>query len=126
MYFSIKYRYRNILLKKHKLHLLPFALLQSHLLLCWHGFCDVSICVSNAHTPRNTLSKSSGRGKEILLWSFAQNESDIKLNFVLYSSAYTQKFSSNISLYWEANIFTSDNGVLVLFCFLKTIFILGH
>ena len=32
----------------------PFALLQSHLLLCWHGFCDVSVTFSNASV---TLSK---------------------------------------------------------------------
>ena len=36
MYFSIKYRYSDIVLKKHRLHLL-----QSHSLLCWHGFCYV-------------------------------------------------------------------------------------
>ena len=35
----------------------------SHALFCQN-------CVSNAHTLKNTLSKGSGWGKEILLWSF--------------------------------------------------------
>ena len=49
MYFSINYRYSDILLKKqqHKLHLYPFILLQSHLLLCFYGFCDVSVTLCN-------------------------------------------------------------------------------
>ena len=38
MYFSKNYS--DILLTKHKLHLKPFVLLQSHLLLCQHGVCD--------------------------------------------------------------------------------------
>ena len=33
----------DILLKKHKLHLKHYVMLQSHLLLCWHGFCDASV-----------------------------------------------------------------------------------
>ena len=37
-----------------------------------------------------------------------------------------QIFLRTVSLYWEANILTSDNGVLVLFGFLKTMFGLGH
>ena len=32
--FSIKYRYSDILMKKHKLQFKPFVLLKSHLLLC--------------------------------------------------------------------------------------------
>ena len=44
MYFSIKYHYSDVLLKK-KTHLKPFVLLQSHLLLCY-GFCDVSVTLS--------------------------------------------------------------------------------
>ena len=31
-----------------------------------------------------------------------------------------------VSVYWEASIFISDNGVLTLFCFLKTMGVLGH
>ena len=54
-----------------------------------------AMTVSNEHTLKNTLSKDSGWGKEILLWSFEYNERDIKLNFVLNSSAYIQKISSN-------------------------------
>ena len=43
VFFSIKYRFSDILLRKHKLHFQPFVLLQPHLLLCLHGFCDVSV-----------------------------------------------------------------------------------
>ena len=43
MYFSIKYRNSDIILKKTTLYLKPFVLLQSHLLLCWNGFCDISV-----------------------------------------------------------------------------------
>ena len=86
-----------------------------------------AITVSQMHTPSKTLSKGSGWGKEILLWSFESNESDIKLNFVLNSSAYMQKKNlQTVSIYWEASIFISDNGVFTLFCFLKTICVLGH
>ena len=50
MYFSIKYHYSDcysdILFRKHILNLQLFVLLQSHLLLCWHGFCDVSVTLS--------------------------------------------------------------------------------
>ena len=49
--FSIKYRYSDILLKKNPIN---FILLQSHLLLCRHGFCDVSVTLCNASV---TLSK---------------------------------------------------------------------
>ena len=35
LFFSIKYRYSDILLKKpHKIPIKPFVLLQSHLLMC--------------------------------------------------------------------------------------------
>ena len=59
---------------------------------------------------------------EILMWSLEENEGDIKLNFVLNNSGYCERYIQTVSLYWEATIFTSDNGVLVLFCFLKTMF----
>ena len=51
MHFSIKYRYSDsdIVLKKHKLHLL-----QSHSLLCWHSFCDVdNLNPSSMYTKGN-------------------------------------------------------------------------
>ena len=82
--------------------------------------------VSNEHTLKNTLSKGSGWGNEILMQSIEYNESDIKLNFVLNSSAYMQKILQTVSIYWEASIVISDNGVLTLFCFLKTMCVLGH
>ena len=37
-----------------------------------------------------------------------------------------QKNLKTVSIYWEASIFISDNGVLTLFCFLKTMRVLGH
>ena len=40
--FSIKYQHSDILLKNNFIYK-RFVLLQSHLLLCWHGFCDVSV-----------------------------------------------------------------------------------
>ena len=40
--FSIKYRYSDILLNKQN-SFAPFVSLQSHLLLCKHGFCDVTL-----------------------------------------------------------------------------------
>ena len=90
----------------------------SHASFC-HNF------VSNAHTLKHTLSKDSGWGNEILLWSFEKNESDTKLNFVLNSSAYMPKNLQTVSIYWEASIFISDNGVLTLFGFLLTMCVLG-
>ena len=45
-----------ILKKKHEVHLQLFVLLQSHLLLCYYGFCDVTLYnVSVTLSP--TLSK---------------------------------------------------------------------
>ena len=43
--------------------------------------------------PQNILSKGSWLGKEILLWSFEQNENHIKLNF--NNLADMRKTSSN-------------------------------
>ena len=37
-----------------------------------------------------------------------------------------QKNLQTVSIYWEASIFISDNGVLTSFCFLKTMCVLGH
>ena len=39
----------------------------------------------------NRLSKGSGWGKEIIMWSFEQNESDIKVNSVLNRSGFNAK-----------------------------------
>ena len=80
---------------------------------------------ANAHTPK-TLSKGSGWGKEIILLSFEQNESGIKLNFVFDSSAYMQRISSNSIIILGSIHFASENEVLVLFCFLETTFVLGN
>ena len=37
-----------------------------------------------------------------------------------------QKNFQTVSIYWEASIFIADDGVLTLFCFLKTICVLNH
>ena len=37
-----------------------------------------------------------------------------------------ERFLQKVALIWEAHIFTSDNAVLVLFCFLKTMFVPVH
>ena len=37
-----------------------------------------------------------------------------------------QKNLQTVSICWEASIFISDNGVLTLFCFRKTMRVLGH
>ena len=80
-----------------------------------------AITVSQMHIPPKThFQKAVGVVKK-----FFWNKSDIKSNFVLNSSAYMQQISS-VSLYWEANIFISDNGVLTLFSFLITMCLLGH
>ena len=53
-------------------------------------------CVPNAHTPKNKLLKGSGWGKEnFLLRLFDQNESDIRLDLVMNSSAYMRNISLN-------------------------------
>ena len=54
MYYSIKYCYSDILLKNKKQTYNSFFLLQSHLLLCWHGFCDISVTLCKVSI---TLSK---------------------------------------------------------------------
>ena len=62
--FSIKCRYSDILLKEHTLHILkPFVLLQSHLLFCEHGFCDVSVTLYNV-----SVTLSSALSKYILVY----------------------------------------------------------
>ena len=75
-----------------------------------------AITVSQMHNT-NILSNGSGWGKDIILWSFEHNESDIKLQFVLYSSAYMQNISSNIFIILGSKHFTSENGALVFFFF---------
>ena len=88
---------------------------------------NAAIAVSQMNIPpEKTLSKGSGWRKDILLWSFKQNESGTKLNFVLNSSAYMRNISSNIFVILESKHFTPENGVLVLSCFLKTMFVLCH
>ena len=37
-----------------------------------------------------------------------------------------QKNPQRVSIYWEASIFISEYGVFTLFCFLKTMCVLGH
>ena len=37
-----------------------------------------------------------------------------------------QKILQTVSIYWEASIFISDNGVLTFICFLITMCVLGH
>ena len=64
----------------------------------------------------NTLSLGSGWGKKFV-WSFEQNKSYINLNYVLNISAYMQNISSSIFFILESKHFTSENGILVLFCF---------
>ena len=80
--------------------------------------------LSEMHIPppqkKKKLSKGGGWGKDFFLWSFELNESDIKIN------AYRLAYMKTVSLYLEAIIFISDNGVLVLFCFLEIMFVLGH
>ena len=50
------------------------------------------ITVSNAHTLTHTFKRQWDT--EILLWSFKQNKSDIKFNFVLNNSHRMQTISS--------------------------------
>ena len=51
--------------------------------------------IQNPHPTNKKKSKGSGLGKEILPWSFEQNDSDIKVYFVFNRSAYMRKISSN-------------------------------
>ena len=37
-----------------------------------------------------------------------------------------QKNLQTVSIYLEASIFISDNGVLTLFCFMQTMYVLGY
>ena len=70
--------------------------------------------------PTTNVQKAMGGFKK-LLWSFEHNESDIKFNVIIFlnSSAYMRNISSNSFILSGSKHFTSDNGVLVLFCFLK-------
>ena len=81
--------------------------------------------LSEMHIPpppkkKKNFQKVVGGVKIFFQWSFELNESDIKIN------AYRLAYMKTVSLYLEAIIFISDNGVLVLFCFLEIMFVLGH
>ena len=71
---------------------------------------EYAINVSQMHIYQNTFSNGSGWGKEIILWLFEQNESDIKPNFVLNNLTNMRKISSNSFLILGSLHFTSDNG----------------
>ena len=75
--------------------------------------------MSHMHKPPKHLSKGSGCGKEIILWSFEQNGSDIKLKCVLNNSANMRNISSNIIIVLGSKHFTSENGVMIFFFFEK-------
>ena len=84
---------------------------------------------NSAITITNTIKKLTlkRQWERIFLRSFEKSESYIKLNIVLNISAFMQNYSSNnfnissIIINNKASNFISDNGVLTMFCFLKTI-----
>ena len=53
-------------------------------------------------------------------------ECDIRFNFALNRSDYMRNLSLNNFIIMLSKHLTSDNGVYVLFCFLKILFVLGH
>ena len=86
-----------------------------------------AITGSQMNIPSKThFQKAVGGVKKFFCGHLSRMKSDTKLNFVLNSSAYKQNNLQTVSIYWEASIFISDNGVLTLFCFLKTMRVLGH
>ena len=58
-FFSIKYRYSIFFYEVYCGMLQPFVSLQSNLLLCWHGFCDVNVTLSKSMKSRPSM---YGRG----------------------------------------------------------------
>ena len=104
--FSIKislYRHCDMFLKKkhtHLLHLIPFVLLQSHLLLCWHGFCDVSVTLCNS---RVTLSK------KMLDVHPRSDSTELAKAFPIAANAmlisfYTQRLFHLLSVWWKLQV----------------------
>ena len=86
-----------------------------------------AITVSQMNIPLKThFQKAVGGVKKFFCGHSSRMKVTSILNFVLNSSACMQKNSSNSFKYWEASIFISDNGVLTVFCFLKTMGVLGH
>ena len=86
-----------------------------------------AIAVSQMHIPSKThFQKAVGGVKKFFFGNSSRMKVTNQLNFVLNSSAYMPKILRTISIYWEASIFISDNRVLTLICFLKTLCVLGH
>ena len=86
-----------------------------------------AITVSQMNIPSNThFQKAVGGVKKF----FCGHSSRMKVtsNLTLFYTVHLacKKFLQTVSIYWEASIFISDNGVLTVFCFLKTMGVLGH
>ena len=86
-----------------------------------------AITVSQMHIPSKThFQKAVGGVKKLFCGQSTRMK--VALNLTLFNTIQLtcKKFLQTISIYWEASIFISDNGVLTLFCFLKTMCVLGH
>ena len=87
-----------------------------------------AITVSQMHIPSKTHLQEAVGGVQTFFCGHSSRmkvTSNIKLCFKQFS-LHAKKIFKQFSMYWEASIFISDNGVLTLFCFRKTMCVLGH
>ena len=85
-----------------------------------------AITVSQMHIPSKThFQKAVGGVKKFFCGhSIRMKATQIKLCFKEFSLH--AKNLQTVSIYWEASIFISDNGVLTMFSFLKIMCVLDH
>ena len=78
---------------------------------------NFAITVSQIHIPPEHFQKAVGE-ELIFLWLFEQNDSDIKVNFVLNSSVYiTYEIFLYSFIILGSEHFISDNGFWYCFVF---------
>ena len=86
-----------------------------------------AITMSQMHIPSKAhFQKAVGGVKKFFCGQSSRMNDTLNLTLFLTVQLTCKTFLQTVSIYWEASIFISDNGVLTLFCFLKTMCVLDH
>ena len=86
-----------------------------------------AITVSQMHIPSKIHIQEAVGGVKKFFCGHSSRMKVISNETLIQTVQLTCKTNlQTVSIYWEANICISDNGVLKLFCFLKTMCVLGH
>ena len=86
-----------------------------------------AITASQMHIPSKThFQKAVGEVKKFFCGHSSRMKVTPNLTLFLTVQLTCKKNLQTVSIYWEASIFISDNGVVTLFSFLISMRVLGH